>query len=423
MSTLPDIPGYDVEAEIGRGGMGVVYRVRDRARNIVRALKMMKTARKATYAEVARFRIEAEAHACLNHPNILVIRDVGLYQGVPYLVLEYAEGGSLQHSIASQKRTPRQTAELVRTIALAMQHAHERGMLHRDLKPANILLTREGIPKISDFGLVKFVNPVRDVSMSHCTVAAPAMLDTHLSVLARELGAQYRTIADAVNVDNDALTRDYWELCASRTGVLNDETRLQSVRAYLTAYQEQFGTSVPELDDLTRDGSVMGSPYYMAPEQAAGHLDRIGPHTDVYAIGGILYELLTGQPPFQGQRLLDVLLQVASTMPVPPRQMIPEVSADIEAICLKCLQKSPDDRYPSATALAEDLSRFLDGYAPSADRMAATFTTIDSSNSNAKPPVTVQDSVVFEDSPPTTTRSWWPLSLFGKKRPQDDDRP
>lgn len=410
MNALPDIPGYDVQAEIGRGGMGVVYRVRDRAKDIVRALKMMNIARKATYAEVARFRIEAEAHACLNHPNILVIRDVGLHRGVPYLVLEYADGGSLQQSIASEKRTPREAAVLVRTIALAMQHAHERGMLHRDLKPANILLTRDGTPKISDFGLVKFVNPVRDVSESHCTVAAPSMLDAHLSQLARELGSQYRTVADAGDLDGDALTRSYWDQCAARTGVFSDETGLQSVREYLTAFQQRAGESVPGLDFLTRDGSVMGSPHYMAPEQATGDLARIGPRTDVYAMGGILYELLAGQPPFRGGSLLDLLSQAVSAPPVPPRQLAPDVSADVEAICLKCLEKSPDDRYESAAALAGDLARFLDGYAPRA-APAASNERPASKRANAKSPSTVAESVAFEVDPPT--KSWWP---FGKTR-------
>ncbi len=413
MSALPDIPGYEVEAEIGRGGMGVVYRVRDRSKDIVRALKMLHLGRGATFAELARFRIEAEAHACLNHPNILKIRDVGLCGGFPFLVLEYAGGGSLQSSIASGKRTPKAAAELVRTVALAMQHAHERGMLHRDLKPANVLLMDDGTPKVSDFGLVKFTSPIREVSDARATVSYPSKLDPFLGELARELGSQYRTVADVETVGGDALTRSYWDQCAARTGVFSDETGLQSVRDYLTAYQQQSRESAPALDDLTRDGSVMGSPHYMAPEQATGDLARIGPRTDVYAMGGILYELLAGQPPFRGGSLMELLTQAVSAPPVPPRQLAPDVSADVEAICLKCLAKSPEDRYASAADLAEDLSRFLDGYSPRAAPAIATAGRFNSKGANAKLPSTAAESVAFEADPPTATKSWWP---FGKSR-------
>jgi len=170
----PDIPGYDVEAEIGRGGMGVVYRVRKHATGSVLALKMMRRGRGASFADLARFRIEAEALACLNHPNIVKIRDVGLYDGCPFFVIDFAEEGSLKQSVARGPQTPTRAAELVRTLALAMQHAHERGMLHRDLKPANVLLMRGGTPVITGFGLVKFANPVRDVIRfpgNHCLMA------------------------------------------------------------------------------------------------------------------------------------------------------------------------------------------------------------------------------------------------------------
>jgi serine/threonine protein kinase len=151
----PGIPGYDVEAELGRGGMGVVYRARRHNDGAVLALKMILRGRGASFAELARFRIEAEALACLNHPNIVKIRDVGLYAGYPFIAIDFAERGSLKQAVPRGPQRPMWAAELVRTLALAMQHAHERGMLHRDLKPANVLLMSDGLPVITDFGLVK----------------------------------------------------------------------------------------------------------------------------------------------------------------------------------------------------------------------------------------------------------------------------
>lgn len=169
------IIGYEVEEELGRGGMGVVYRVRQQSTGRRLALKMILCGRGATFQELARFRIEAEAMACLNHPNIIKIRDVGVAAGCPFFVLDWAERGSLKDWL--RKQTPREPlwcADLVRTLALAMQHAHGRGMLHRDLKPANILMMGDGTPKISDFGLVKFAAPVAKVSQACCTSSARA---------------------------------------------------------------------------------------------------------------------------------------------------------------------------------------------------------------------------------------------------------
>jgi serine/threonine protein kinase len=360
---LPEIPGYDVEAELGRGGMGVVYRVRRHQDGMTLALKMILRGRGASFAELARFRIEAEALACLDHPNIIGVRDVGLYDGYPYFAMPFAAGGSLRQVTARGPQKPRWAAEVVRTVALAVQHAHDRGMLHRDLKPANVLLMADGTPMVTDFGLVKFANPVREVSRMYCTVAEVSLLDVELSLFAAELGAQYRSVADAPALGEDEVTRSFWEQCAARTGLLGDGERLRSVRAFLSGTLQQPAREAAELplDDLTRSGAVLGSPSYMAPEQAAGDLARIGPRTDVYALGGILYELLTGRPPFRSRAVFVVLGQVTSERPTPPRQLVPEVSRDIEAVCLKCLEKPPEDRYPSASALAEDLTRFLDG--------------------------------------------------------------
>jgi serine/threonine protein kinase len=394
---LPDIPGYDVEAELGRGGMGVVYRARRHRDGTVLALKMILRGRGASFAELARFRIEAEALTCLDHPNIVTIRGVGLYAGYPYLALEFAERGSLRRETADGPRKPRWAAEVVRTVALAVQHAHDRGMLHRDLKPANVLVMADGTPKVTDFGLVKFADPIRQVSARYCqSTAWVNMLDTELSRFAAELGAQYGS--DAPALGEDEITRSTWEKCAARTGVLGDGTRLQSVRVFLSEARQQARQEAPNLDGLTRAGAVMGSPVYMAPEQATGDLARIGPWTDVYALGGILYELLTGRPPCRAQ---------------PPRQLVPDVSGDIEAVCLRCLEKLPASRYQTAAALAEDLTRVLDGYSPRAVVPAAGGVRPAPSSATAEVALTLPPTTETPPRSAGATRSWWP---FGRSR-------
>jgi tRNA A-37 threonylcarbamoyl transferase component Bud32 len=268
----PAIPGYEVLGELGRGGMGVVYQARQAKLNRLVALKMILAAEHAGADELARFRTEAEAIARLQHPNIVQIFEIGEHQGKPYFSLEFCAGGSLDRQIRRKPLTPRQAAELVETLAWAMQAAHEADLIHRDLKPANVLLLPDGTPKIADFGLAK-----------------------KLEV---------------------------------------DEGR-------------------------TRTGAVLGTPSYLAPEQAEGK-KAVGPAADVYALGAILYRLLTGEPPFQAATPLDTILKVLSDEPVPPHRLAPKVPADLETICLKCLRKRPGERYAEAADLAEDLRRFLE---------------------------------------------------------------
>jgi serine/threonine-protein kinase len=408
---FPSIPGYEVEAELGRGGMGVVYRVRQQATGSILALKMILSGRGARFHELARFRVEAEAMACLNHPNIIKIRDVGVASGYPFFALEFAAKGSLKQVIQGRPQPVRWSVELVRTLALAMQHAHSRGMLHRDLKPANILFLGDGIPKISDFGLVKFAAPIAQVSEACCTFSV-SLLDMELMRFARELGAQYESVSDADGSDEELLTRSVWEQCAARTGTLNDGTRLQSVRAFLTEAKRQVGIA-PGLDDLTRSGAVMGSPSYMAPEQASGDLKSIGPPTDVYALGGILYELFTGRPAFSPSSLTDVLMQVLTQHARPPRQLRQALPVEAERICMRSLEKDPGRRYPSAQALADDLGRLLG---------KCEVTREEPPSSDA--PGVFEPSTQSASSPPasehrrgaspgrTRTWTWWP---FGRK--------
>ncbi len=267
------IPGYEVGEELGRGGMGVVYRARQLRLNRACALKMILAGSHAKAETVARFIAEAEAIARLQHPHIVQIYHIGEADGLPFFELEYLPGGSLDRQLDGTPWEPRRAARLVEQLAQAIAEAHRSGVVHRDLKPANVLLTADGTPKISDFGLAK-------------------------------------------TLGSDA--------------------------------------------GLTRSEAIMGSPSYMAPEQADGKAKAVGPAADVYAAGVILYELLTGRPPFRGAVIWETLEQVKSVEPVPPSRLVPKLPRDIETICLRCLQKDPSRRYGTADGLADDLRRFLE---------------------------------------------------------------
>jgi tetratricopeptide (TPR) repeat protein/predicted Ser/Thr protein kinase len=274
VAPLPSVPGYEILGVLGRGGMGVVYKARQLNLKRLVALKMIRDGAHAGPEDLARFRIEAEAAAQLQHPHIVQIYEVGERDGLPFFSLEFVEGGSLAAKLNGAPLPPRPAALLVASLARAMDAAHQRGIIHRDLKPANVLLTADGQPKIADFGLAKKL----------------------------------------------------------------DDSAVQ-----------------------TRSGAVMGTPAYMAPEQAAGRTREVGPLTDVYALGAILYEALTGRLPFKGANLRETLEQVCSQDPVPPRRVQPKVPRDLETICLKALAKEPARRYASALALAHDLERFAAG--------------------------------------------------------------
>jgi WD40 repeat protein len=271
---LPSVPGYEIESVLGRGGMGVVYKARHLTLKRTVALKMILAGGHAGVAEQQRFRTEAEAVARLQHPNIVQVFEVGEQQGLPYCALEFVEGGSLAQRLHGQPLPVKEAARIVATLAEAMHLAHSRNIVHRDLKPANVLLTADGVPKVTDFGL------------------------------ARQL-------------DDDS--------------------------------------------GQTHTGAVIGTPSYMAPEQAQGDTKHVGPPADVYALGAILYECLTGRPAFKGASPLETLEQVRTREPVSPRQLQPKLPIDLETICLKCLAKSPEKRYSSAKELADDLERFLRG--------------------------------------------------------------
>jgi len=271
----PNIPGYEVLGVLGWGGMGMVYRAWQQSLNRMVALKLVHAGAHASPQVLARFRVEAEAVARLQHPNIVQIHEVGQHAGCPFLVLELVEGRSLAQWIAATPQPAQRAAEVVETLARAIHSAHRQGVVHRDLTPANILLTLDETPKITDFGLAKLVKGGGDLR--------------------------------------------------------------------------------------TQTGELLGTPSYMAPEQAASQHHAIGAATDVYALGAVLYEILTGRPPFKAESPLETLRQVVADEPLAPSRLRPRLPRDLETICLKCLRKEPAQRYAGALALADDLQRFRDG--------------------------------------------------------------
>jgi tetratricopeptide (TPR) repeat protein len=274
----PELTDYEIIGELGSGGMGVVYKARHhRLRRFV-ALKMFQPGHRPSPRELQRFRAEAESIARLQHPNIVQIFEVGEENGLPFLALELAENGTLQQKLNDLVLAPRAAAELIETLARAVQNAHEQKIIHRDLKPANVLFGADGVPKITDFGLAKLL-------------------------------------------EEDA-----------------DSPR-----------------------DATRTGEPIGTPRYMSPEQADAKPGRIGPATDVYSLGTMLYECLTGQVPFVSATVVETVDRIRHEEPTSPRRLQPAIPRDLETICLYCLHKNPERRYASAQALAEDLRRFLKG--------------------------------------------------------------
>jgi serine/threonine protein kinase len=263
------IAGYELLAQIGYGGMGVVWRARHGALNRLVALKLLRFGPASGDTEHARFRLEAQALARIHHPNVVEVHDAGEFDGQPYFAMELLEGGNLaRRLLAGGRLPPLQAAELTRILALAVQAAHDANVLHRDLKPSNVLFTADGVPKVADFGLAKLLDSA---------------------------GAQ------------------------------------------------------------TRAGDMLGTPAYMAPEQARGDQREVGPTTDVYGLGALLYEMLAGRPPFRGRNHKAILHQVVKRAPSPLPALGVEKGRNLAAICERCLEKEPKDRYPSAAALAEDL--------------------------------------------------------------------
>ena len=270
---LPALFGdYELVEELGRGGMGIVYRARQLSLNREVAVKMLLRGQLASPADEARFRQEAEAAAQLHHPSIVPVYEVGQHDGRLFFSMQLIEGQTLSRLLRDGPLPPRYTARILSHVARAVHYAHEQGVLHRDLKPSNILLDSDGKPHITDFGLA-------------------------------------RRVSDS--------------------------------------------------ESLTRTGAVLGTPSYMSPEQAAGNRGEVGPASDVYSIGSVLYHALTGRPPFQAASPVDVVLMLLEQEPLPPRVLNSRADRQLSMIALRCLQKPQDLRYASAAALANDLEAYL----------------------------------------------------------------
>jgi WD40 repeat protein len=295
---------YDILGEVGRGGMGVVYKARHRSLHRLAALKMVLAGEFASATQQLRLRLEAELAARVQHPNIVQLYEIGTHEGRPFLAMEWVEGGSLADRLDGKPWPPGEAAALVQTLARAIHVAHGEGVVHRDLKPANILFAAGGGGSRVEGGKHKREQDGDTEALS--THQPPPSIP-------------YPKIAD-------------------------------------------FGLAQPadSAPTLTQSGFLVGTPSYMAPEQASGRRALVGPATDIYALGVVLYQLLTGQLPFQGDSALEVLRAVVSDEPVRPRRLQPRLPRDLETICLKCLAKEPGRRYADAQELAEDLRRFLD---------------------------------------------------------------
>lgn len=286
---LPDIGEYEILEAIGRGGMGVVYKARQRSQSRIVALKTIIGGAYADADFKRRFWREARLASQLNHPNIVRVLDVGEDAGQPYFCMEYVEGANLAQKTANQPLRPEAAARYVEAVARAVQYAHEQGVLHRDLKPSNVLVDAEDCPKITDFGLAR-------------------------------------------QMDSDS--------------------------------------------GLTMTGALLGTPGYLPPEQLSAGSGEVGPASDVYGLGAILYHLLTGRPPYLSSTVADTLKQLQQTDPVPPRNLNLAVPPDLQLICLRCLRKRQRQRYQTALEVAEDLQRYLQDQ-PIAGKFDSTLGTED----------------------------------------------
>lgn len=297
---------YELLEEIARGGMGVVYRARQISLDRDVALKMIRSGDFASPEEVLRFQTEARAAAALDHPNIVPIHEVGIGAGRHFFSMGFVDGQALNTRLKDGPLSPAEAATLVMVVAGAVQFAHEKGIVHRDLKPANILLQQNSSASDSGSG---------DSAQADSRHSRQESVSVAASDTAERYTPKITDFGLAKNIDADS--------------------------------------------GMTATGQIMGTPSYMPPEQASGAIEEIGPRSDVYSLGAILYCALTGRPPFQAANVVETLRHVLEQEPVAPRQLNPSVDSDLNTICLKCLEKDPERRYQTARDVANDLGRYL----------------------------------------------------------------
>ncbi len=312
---VPEVPGYEILHELGRGGIGIVYKARHIQLNRLVALKMLLAGNFASASLLRRFLVEAEATARLQHPNIVQIYEVGQYEGRPFIALEFVNGGTMSQWTDGRLQAPREAASIILSLARAVHFAHEQGVVHRDLKPSNVLMQRLTSPIASetDYG-----------------------------------GGRQKAVIEGSGARNITPSKSSFE----------QDFQLKIVDFGLA--KVMAGGSDAEKIAATLSGDVLGTAAYMSPEQARGDSAKLTASTDIYSLGAMLYELLTGRPPFVGVQPMEVLVQVINDEPVRPSHLARRLPSDIQTICLKCLEKNPARRYDSADALADDLGRFLE---------------------------------------------------------------
>ncbi len=338
---LPTLPGYEILEELGKGGMGVVFKARQVAFDRLVAVKMIRSQVIAGPDELARFRTEALAVGRLDHPHVVRVFAFGEERDCPFFVMEYLSGGSLAHLLREGPLEVRRAAELVRQVARGVQAAHEAGVLHRDLKPGNILLDAEGNARVADFGLAKLL-------------------------------------------DEDA--------------------------------------------GQTFSAAMLGTPAYMSPEQAAGRAREVDRAADVWALGVLLYECLTGKVPFRGASREGTLHLIRTAAPTPPRRHRAEVPPGLQAICLKCLEKEPGQRYQAAADLAADLGAWLEGQRPAVSAGQAVLAWLQGHPRTVLLGLALAGALLLELTPQVTApatgapRGWSPQVLIGEKGPPSSPR-